>query len=75
MAPSVNELMTHDPRTVSPDDPVVEAARVMREDDVRRLAVVQDSGGAVGIVSIGDFAIALDDDSALADIGSDPPKN
>jgi CBS domain-containing protein len=58
--------------TIAPDQPATEAARLMREHDVRRLVVVQD-GRLAGIVSIGDLAIALDDESALADISAAPP--
>ena len=58
--------------TLSPDQDVEEAARLMREHDVRRLVVVQDSR-PVGIVAIGDLAVALDDESALADISAASP--
>lgn len=66
--------MTHDPASVEPDATLVDAARIMREQDVRRLAVVQD-GRPVGIVSLGDLAVALDDTSALADISAASPNN
>jgi CBS domain-containing protein len=71
----VADVETPTPVTVTPDTEASEAARLMREHDVRRLVVVQDNGGPVGIVSIGDLAIALDDESALADISADPPNN
>jgi CBS domain-containing protein len=58
--------------TITPDQPATEAARLMREHDVRRLIVVQD-GRLAGIVSIGDLAVALDDESALADISAASP--
>jgi len=60
--------------TVSPDQSAHEAARLMRENDVRRLPVVE-GGRPVGIVSIGDLAVALDDESALADISAASPNN
>jgi CBS domain-containing protein len=60
--------------TVTPDQQASEAARLMREHDVRRLIVLQD-GRPAGIVSIGDLAVALDDESALADISASSPNN
>ena len=74
MGRSVNEVMTHDPQTVNAGDTLVEAARVMREHDVRRLPVVQD-GRPVGILAIGDVAVERDSDSALADISAASPNN
>src|SRR2546423_391461 len=53
---SIGEIATRGPRTVTPDQPVDEAIKIMREDDVRRVPVCQD-GRPVGIVSIGDIAI------------------
>jgi CBS domain-containing protein len=46
----------------------------MRDADVRRLPVVEDSR-VVGIVSIGDLAVARDERSALADISAASPNN
>jgi CBS domain-containing protein len=45
----------------------------MREHDVRRIPVVEDGGRPAGIVSIGDLALANDEESVLADISSAPP--
>jgi CBS domain-containing protein len=71
---SVGDVCTPNPKTVTPTQPASEAARFMRENDVRRLPVVQD-GRPVGIVSIGDLAVALDEESALADISAASPNN
>lgn len=57
---------------LGPDDSVDDAVRTMREQDIRRLPVVED-GRAVGIVSLGDLAVERDPDSALADISAAPP--
>lgn len=57
--------------TVSPDDSVIDAERLMRQHAVRRVPVV-DAGKAVGMISIGDLAIDLDSESALADISAAP---
>lgn len=53
-----------EPRTVLDD-----AIKLMRNNAIRRLPVVQD-GRAVGIVSLGDMAIERDSDSALADVSA-----
>jgi signal-transduction protein with cAMP-binding, CBS, and nucleotidyltransferase domain len=53
---------------------VEDAIRIMREQDIRRIPVVQD-GRPAGIVSLGDLAIERDTDSVLADIASEPPNN
>jgi len=70
----VRDAATMSPVTLTVDQTVEDAIRVMREQDVRRIPVVQD-GRAAGIVSLGDLAIERDADSALADIASEPPNN
>lgn len=57
--------------TLSPDDSVDDAERVMGEQAVRRLPIVQD-GRPVGVVSLGDLAIEEDPESPLADISAAP---
>lgn len=59
--------------TVAPEDSCTDAVRLMRENAVRRLPVVESGGRPVGVVSIGDLARAEDPDSALADISSAQP--
>jgi CBS domain-containing protein len=56
---------------LSPDQAVDEAIRMMRDNAVRRIPVVED-GIPVGILSIGDLALERDQDSALADISAAP---
>jgi CBS domain-containing protein len=70
----VSDVATTSPVTLTVDQTVDDAIRVMREQDVRRIPVVQD-GRPAGIVSLGDLAIERDTDSALADIASEPPNN
>jgi CBS domain-containing protein len=41
---------------------------------VRRLPVVE-SGRAIGIISLGDLAVALEPESTLADISAAPPSD
>jgi CBS domain-containing protein len=70
----VGDACSSDVTTLTPDQDIDEAVRLMREHDVRRLPVVQD-GRAVGIVSLGDLAQERDPDSALADISAAPANN
>lgn len=53
--------------TVTPDDELDRAIRLMREHAVRRVPVV-DRGHVVGVVSLGDAAMERDPESALGDI-------
>jgi CBS domain-containing protein len=73
-ATRVSEVATMHPVTLTVDQSVDDAIRLVREQDVRRIIVVQDDRAA-GIVSLGDLAIERDTDSALADIASEPPNN
>ncbi|WP_066066417.1 CBS domain-containing protein [Neobacillus soli] len=60
----VEDIMSHDLITVSPDTTSKEAAKLMAEHQIRRLPVVE-NGELIGIVSLGDFAIReLTDDQA-----------
>lgn len=51
---SVEEVMSHNPLTVSPEAPVLEAASYMGLKNFRRIPVVE-HGKLVGMVSIGDI--------------------
>ena len=55
--------------TVAPEDRVEKVIDLMREHAVRRIPVVE-GGRLAGVISIGDLAIELDSDSALADISA-----
>ncbi|MBW3658281.1 MAG: CBS domain-containing protein [Actinobacteria bacterium] len=68
---TIGDIGTFDLETVAPDDDVRDVLREMRQDDIRRVPVVED-GTAVGILSIGDLAVMFDDDSVLADISAAP---
>ena len=54
----VEAAMTTEPRTVAEDAPVLEAIRVMKEQQLRRLPVVDGAGHLIGILSLGDLADA-----------------
>lgn len=70
----VGQLATVHPLTVAPGDDLADVVRIMRDKAVRRVPVVED-GQAVGVLSIGDLAVALDPGSALADISEAPPQD
>ena len=67
----VGSVCTRDVATLAPDADADEAVRLVRERAVRRLPVVED-GRCVGIVSLGDLAVQLDRESALADVSAAP---
>ena len=68
------DIATTGLKTLSPDDEAGDAVRLMKENNIRRVVIVENDQ-PVGIVSIGDLAIALDQNSVLADISSEPPNN
>jgi len=53
-------LMTRDPVVIRPDDSVIEAARLLAENDIRRLPVIE-NGALVGIVSVADIIRVIAD--------------
>jgi CBS domain-containing protein len=71
----VSDVASRDVKTLTPDSSVEDAIKIVREQNVRRIPVVDDAGKPQGIVSIGDLAIERDTGSALADISSEPPNN
>jgi CBS domain-containing protein len=56
MARRVEEIMTRDPRTVNADDPIIDAARVMRDNDIGDV-IVMDGGQITGIVTDRDIVV------------------
>jgi len=66
MATTVNEVMTHDPRTLTPDSTVEEAARLMRDDDVGSLPLVEASK-CVGTVTDRDIVMRVVADGRALD--------
>lgn len=51
----VNELMTHNPVSISPDADVLDATKMMAKHKIRRLPVCQD-GQITGVISFADLA-------------------
>jgi CBS domain-containing protein len=70
----IGDVSTGRVTTIRPTASVDEAVRTMRREDVRRLPVVE-SGRAIGIISLGDLAVALEPESTLADISAAPPSD
>jgi CBS domain-containing protein len=62
---NIRELMTTSPTTVAPSAKVVEAARVMRQEDVGSVPVVDDGDRLAGIVTDRDIVLRI-----VADGGS-----
>jgi CBS domain-containing protein len=63
---NIRDVMTPNPRTVTPDDTIQNAARVMRDEDTGVVPVV-DNGRTVGVVTDRDIVIrAVADGSQLS---------
>ena len=56
---TVGDVMSDEPSTVKPDQPLRKAARLMQEKSIRRLPVVDDSGKVIGILTPGDIVRAM----------------
>ncbi|GLW63803.1 oxidoreductase [Actinomadura rubrobrunea] len=70
----LGEVCSADLVTIGPDDDLDTAARLMREQAVRRLPVVDDEQRPLGIVSLGDLARAGGvDPGVLSGISQAPP--
>lgn len=70
----VQDVCSGNLATLSPDDSVEEARKLMEKKAVRRIPIVRD-GKPVGIVSIGDLAVKGDGERALEQISAAPPNN
>lgn len=70
----VSEVASGNPTTLSADESIGDAIQRMRQENIRRLPVV-DGDQPVGIVSLGDLAKEQDPDSVLGDISAAPPNN
>jgi len=53
----VNEAMSREVRTCRASDSLARAEKIMREARVRRLPVLDDNGGLVGMISLADLAL------------------
>lgn len=79
MATTVADIMTRNPITIEAEQPVVEAARRMRQGDTGAIIVldqghvcgmVTDRDIAIRVVSLGDLAIERDPGSVLGQISA-----
>ena len=68
----IGEICSSEVVSLSPESSTSEAVRLMRQNAIRRIPVVE-NGRPVGVISIGDLAIELDERSALSDISAAPP--
>ena len=68
----LSKVCSKDVTALSPDDGLDRAIELMRTHAVRRAPVVKD-GAVVGIVSLGDLAIARDPKSVLGQISAATP--
>ncbi len=70
----LRDICNHRIESVQSGDPVGRAVKLMSEQAIRRLPVIDD-GNLVGIVTLGDLAMERDPQSALANISEAPPNN
>nr|WP_308210187.1 CBS domain-containing protein [Actinomadura madurae] len=71
----LGDVCTAELTTIHPEDDTDTAARLMCEQAVRRLPVVDAEQRPVGIVSIGDLAVANGEVGPLPEISKAPPNN
>ena len=69
----VASICSKDLATVSPEDDIESAIRLMRDKALRRLLVVDYEQAPLGIVTLGDLAMAMDSQSVLGQISAAPP--
>jgi len=73
----VRDIMSSGVAWATESDPVEEAARIMREHRIRRLPIVDEHHSLVGMVSLGDLAVDLNDkqlSGEALDVISEPSK-
>ena len=64
---TVRDVMSPGVAWATEDDPVEQAARIMREHRIRRLPIVDERHSLVGVVSLGDLAVDVGDDDLTGD--------
>ena len=63
----VGDVMTAELFTVTPDDFVFEAVRLMGDKQVRRIPVVGANGELAGIIAMADIALEMEDEREIAE--------
>lgn len=71
---SLSDICTRDCKTLEPNSSTDDAIRVMRENAIRRVPVVENQK-AVGMISLGDLAVDRDPNSLLGQISAAAPNN
>jgi CBS domain-containing protein len=71
---TAGDIASSDLTTLQPSSTIDDAVKAMRQANVRRLPVTE-NGKPAGVISLGDLAMARDEESALADISSASPNN
>jgi CBS domain-containing protein len=66
-ATPVSEAMTSELFTVSPDDFVFEAIRLMGDKQIRRVPVINPDGTLAGIIAMADVALQTEDEREIAE--------
>jgi len=61
MADTVREIMERDPQTVSPSDGVEDVIRVLRDNELPGVPVINEGGRCVGIVTEADLVLPGDE--------------
>jgi CBS domain-containing protein len=64
---SVANAMTSEIFSVTPDDFVFEAIRLMGDKQVRRIPVVNEHGSLAGIIAMADIALEMEDEREIAE--------
>ena len=62
----ISEVMTGEVFSVKPSDYVFEAIRLMGDKQIRRIPVVDETGELVGIISMADVALEMEDEREIA---------
>ena len=75
MGQTIRELMTENPRTVSPDQTIADAAKIMRDEDTGVVPIVDAEQHVVGVVTDRDVAIRAvaegkDGNTKVSDVAS-----
>ncbi|HEY2865530.1 MAG TPA: CBS domain-containing protein [Pyrinomonadaceae bacterium] len=63
----ISDAMTTEIFSVTPDDFVFEAVRLMGDRQVRRIPVIDDDGRLAGIISMADVALETEDELEIAE--------
>jgi CBS domain-containing protein len=61
MALTVRDVMDADPVSVTPDTPVQDVVRILRENELNGLPVVNEGGRCIGIITENDLVMAGDE--------------